>query len=129
MDLIICSSHYWSIIGPVKPKWSCSYFATYILDQMIFIPCRMKIPTWSQIALHSTMFPHILCQNSMKSPAYSSRPHQKLAKNGLKCPQIKKWYKTDPNWNLISIVWAIFWQFIMFTNSEIVRSSIFGREE
>ena len=48
------------------------------------------------------MFPHILCQNSMKSPAYSSRPHQKLAKNGLKCPQIKKWYKIDPNWNLIS---------------------------
>lgn len=47
------------------------------------------------------MFPHTLCQNSMKSPAYSSRPHQKLAQNGLKCPQIKKWYKIDPNWNLI----------------------------
>ena len=25
----------------------------------------------------------------------------KIGKNGLKWPQIKKWYKTDPNWNLI----------------------------
>ena len=57
------------------------------------------------------MFPHILCQNSMKSPAYSSRPHQKLAKNGLKCPQIKKWYKTDPNWNLIFHSLSIFLTF------------------
>ena len=65
---------------------------------------KSKKKIWLRWGLNSgppTMFPHILCQNSMKSPAYSSRPHQKLAKNGLKCPQIKKWYKTDPNWNLI----------------------------